>query len=571
MPIISTRLPFKRLCSLLITFLLATTLCAFTEPRAESAEPTTALTPRPKLILVLVIDQFRADYLTRFESSFLPPSLGKGQIGGFRYLMQKGAYFPYGQYDILQSMTGPGHSTILTGAYPYLNGIVTNYWFDQKTQQVTYCSEDTRFPEVGGPTEPHTGTSPALMISTTVGDELKNAGFSSKVVTVALKDRAAILLGGHRADLALWFNSKTHQWVSSEYYLPNKKLPEWIQKLNAQVKKSEGKPIQWMKPEEIHKKKSGMIWDETIGDKGLSKQLKTGSYFSFAMPYGTELTEQAAEAAFTANKMEMGERTNLFAVSFSSHDYAAHAFGPNSRQMEVMTRSEDRLISKFLNFVKKRIPLDQVTIVLTADHGAPPNPDWLSAHGIDAGRIDDEKDLGPRIDSALNEKFGKPSDKSGGWLAFVHDFNFYLNQKALDDRKVTLSDAEAVAKAAIVTEPGAAFVFTSTEYKARKLPPGMHERQILHTYFPGRSGNVILIPKPFYMKKAGTDAVDHMTGYSYDRTVPVIFAGFGVRPGVYATRAEVVDIAPTLTFLSGVVAPSLSEGRVLSEILRTSK
>jgi hypothetical protein len=184
---------------------------------------------RPKLTLVLVIDQFRADYLTRFASRFLPSSGKNGEVGGFKYLMSKGAYFPQAKYDVLENMTCPGHATILTGSYPYLSGIVLNEWYDRSLGRMIYCVDDGDSPLVGSDLKgAESGVSPKNLVGTTVGDELKNSGRPSKIISIALKDRAAILLGGHRADLAVWLSSN-YRWVSSRYYVKDKELPRWIE------------------------------------------------------------------------------------------------------------------------------------------------------------------------------------------------------------------------------------------------------------------------------------------------------------------------------------------------------
>ena len=200
----------------------------------------TAEIKKPKLIVVLIIDQFRADYLTRFKERFLPAQNKKGAIGGFNYLISNGAYFPYAQYEILQAMTGPGHASLLTGSYPYQSGIPINDWYDSQSGKNMYCVEDEASPIVGlkenSDLKKIRGMSPKNLIGTTVGDELKNAGYPSKVISIALKDRAAILLGGHRADLALWFDPSSFQWVSSKYYLPEDHLPTWVTTLNEEIK-----------------------------------------------------------------------------------------------------------------------------------------------------------------------------------------------------------------------------------------------------------------------------------------------------------------------------------------------
>jgi predicted AlkP superfamily pyrophosphatase or phosphodiesterase len=524
-------------------------------------------TQRPKLILTLVFDQFRGDYLSRFEHRFLPDVQSNGELGGFEYLMKHGAYYPYGEYDISQSMTGPGHATILTGAYPYLNGIPSNLWFDRTKRAKVYCAEDAAFTTVTSTAQetqetndPHIGTSPKNMNSTTVGDELKNAGYPSRVVTVALKDRAAILMGGHRADLALWFDPKAQEWVSSRFYLPGGKLPEWMLELDTEVKKHRNEPYVWKA-----EGKSSLVTDETHGTQNFRRETKKGTRESFAMPYGGDLTEQAAEAAFENFKLGQGRATDLMAVSFSSHDYAGHAFGPNSREMEEMTVAEDRQVSKFLNFVRKRVPLKDTIIVLTGDHGIPPSPDWLIENRVDAGRLSDAE-FAKTIESAMDEKFGKPSKP---WLGFYHDFDFFFDPDTLLERNISLQDAETESKKRLVDHKGTAFVLASLDLEAGRLPPGMHGRQAAKTYYPGRSADITIIPKPFYMKDE--DTVDHLTGYNYDRIVPILMAGFGIRPGLYSRHAEVVDIAPTLTFLSGTIPPSLSEGRVLFEALKSER
>ena len=529
------------------------------------------LPQRPKLIVMIVMDQFRADYLMRFRSRFLPEKQGTA-VGGYAYLVNQGAYFPYGEYSLLQSMTGPGHATVLTGAYGYQSGIPSNDWYSQDAKDWVYCVEDKDSPTVGAKiVNPHVGTSPKNLFASTVGDELKNAGYPSRVVTVALKDRAAILMGGHRADIAVWLDQGSLQWVSSKYYLPNGKLPDWMRNLNQEMNTMKGRELTWTaegKGTGYSAENAMPLLNESnagkMGGPGFPHHAIAGSKGSYAMPFGLEINELAAERAITAYNLGHGQATDLFALSFSSHDYTGHAFGPNSREQEEMTVAEDKLISKFLNFLNAKVGLQNVDLVFTGDHGIPMNPDYAQSLRFPAGRID-ENALGEKISSHLAEHFGK---LSGGqkYVVYLHDFNFHLNKPAIADVKLDLAQVEAEAKKVILEEPGTAFVLTGAEYALRQFPPGMLEKQAIHTYFPGRSGDLILIPRPgFVLDK--DDTVSHLTGYSYDRTVPLIFVGSAFKSGTYATRAEIVDIAPTLSFVSGIIPPNLSEGRVLSEIL----
>jgi predicted AlkP superfamily pyrophosphatase or phosphodiesterase len=514
---------------------------------------------RPKLVVVIAVDQMRADYLTRFRSRFLEPELAGGKPGGFRFLMSRGAYFPYGEYDVLQNMTGPGHAMILSGSYPYQMGITLNDWYEPGKGQV-YCVRDDSSPLVVGQSF-WSGLSPKNFLGTTVGDELKNSGHASRVVTMALKDRAAILMGGHRADLALWFDSKTMQWTTSRHYLPEGPMPPWVEALSREAQARKGKPYEWKSEGEG----SGL---SSSNKSSFSHSTEYGSYASFAYPMGVELVVDAAKAAVSSLKLGRGRHTDLLAMSFSSHDYLAHAHGANAREMEEMTVSEDRQLSGFFGFLKKELgSLDDVVIVLTADHGGPYDPEWLKTKKIHAGNID-EAALATRANARLSEVFGSTS-KDKPYVAFVADLNFFLNPDVLRSKGVEPSKAEAELKRELLKTEGILTAFSKTDYQERRLPPQLFGRQVLQQYQLGRSGDVVLIPKPHF-QTAGA-AASHLTGYAYDRTVPILIFGKRIKPGVYSERADVVDIAPTLSFLLGLTPPAMSEGRILSEILTDSK
>lgn len=520
--------------------------------------PAAAWKEKPKLILVIVVDQFRSDYLSRFAGRFLPAAAKGGAVGGFEYLKTKGAYFPHGQYDILQSMTGPGHSMILSGTYPYQSGIALNTWFNPNTNQPVYCGEDESKSTVGAlPKAKHLGTSPRNFSGTTLGDELKNAGYSSRVVALALKDRAAIFMGGHRADGAFWLDSESYSFVSSRFYFPDGKLPAWVSGLNLWLEARKGKTLTWT---------AGVPSGLSLPDAGnFPYRFETASKKSLSGPFGVDVTVEAAERAIAGYGLGQGKATDVLAVSFSSHDYLGHQFGPNSRELEEMTVYEDRAISRLLNYVQKQVPggLKQTLIVLTADHGAPPDPTWLTKEKISAGRWNEEAILAD-LEKAMVEKFGEP--EGGKWFGAVTEMNFYWSAKAFEGKSEERSKIEAAAKTWIAKHPSVAHVFSLQDYRERKLPPGIFERQILKTYYPGRSGDLVAILKPFHM--TGDNTVMHMTGYKYDTTVPILFLGSRIQPGVFSTPADVVDIAPTLAFLLGVIPPSLSDGKVLSEILK---
>lgn len=514
---------------------------------------------KPKLILVLVVDQFRADYLTRYQSRFLPADSKNGTVGGYNWLMKRGAYFPFGEYDVLQCMTGPGHAMILSGTYPYQMKISLNYWYNREKGKGEYCTEDADSPLLGvSPEESKkSGQSPKNFTGSTVGDELKNAGYPSRVVAVALKDRASILMAGKRADLALWFEPGPFRWLTSKYYLPDGKLPGWIEKFNAKL---------------ATRKDSAYVWESGKDPLGLTTnpepfryESKLGDKRTSDWPFGIENTADMAETALEELKLGRGKATDILAVSFSSHDFLGHKLGPNAHEMQEMTVVEDRMVSRILNRVRKTVPggLKDVVVVLTGDHGVPPLPKWAREQKLDAGEVEG-KQLKERMIARLNNKFGKPGDLE--WLPFTWDLNYFISPEAIAVRKITREEAEAEVKDELKKAPGVAFVFSRTDYEKRTLPPGMFERQILKSYIPSRNGDVVGIPAPYYINEAAGYPTTHMTSYGYDRTVPIILAGMKIKPGVYPAHADVVDIAPTLSFILGVLRPSASEGRVLHEI-----
>lgn len=524
---------------------------------------------RPKLVVLLVVDQLRADYLMRFESRFLPAKGPKG-LGGFRTLVENGAYYPLAEYDTLQCMTGPGHATLLTGSFPYQSGIPINNWYDQKTQSMHYCTEDSSVLPVGGdPNKSHAGTSPKALLGTTLTDEWKNSGYPGRVVSIALKDRAAILMGGHRADTVVWHDPVGFQWMTSTKYASDGKLPEWIAEMNSDLLKEKGEKFIW----KAEGKGTGLSDETTAPDakylwgmeSGFPHAFVKGERRSLYSPYGIQISRRLAERAIAKMKLGQEGRTDFLFVSLSAHDYLAHGFGPNSREMEEMTIAEDAEIGKLLTTIDKKIGLKNTLIALSADHGGGHTPEYLTKNGVPAGRID-EKKLRDELNAVLEKKFGAPP-KGLKYLPWSDDFAFYLNHPLLDAKGDSVRlEAEEQVRKTLTAHNGAAYVVTATDVLLKRVPPGELGRKVLLTYYPGRSGDVIMIPKSGWQGEG--DYATHLSGYSYDRYVPLILTWRGFKPGRYAQSAKIVDLAPTLSFVLGITPPSLSEGRVLSEALR---
>lgn len=466
---------------------------------------------KPKLTVVIVVDQMRADYLTQLYDRFLPAQKNS-KAGGFRYLMEKGAYFPFAEYEVLQNMTCPGHATISTGSGPRNTGISLNEWYNRDLKKLEYCVDDEQ-----------DGLSPRKLKTTTFADEFKNTSSKAKIISLAVKDRSAIMLGGHRADLALWIDLKKGGWETSRFYAPH--LPAWVNTENSRI-------------------------------QALKLDRKT-----LMEPLGVTVTIDLAIQALKAEQLGHHQGTDFLFISLSSHDMVGHKFGMHSPQIEQMTLAEDQQISRLLQEIDKNLGLKKTLIALTADHGIPPNVETSESYKIASGKLD-YLDLTKKMNQALDEKFGKSGSES--WFAATKSFHFYLNQKLIDGKKWKSEDVERLAKAVLVKEKGVVEVFTKSEMEKKNYPLGF-ERLITNSLVDSQWGDLVLIPEPFYMEKEEAH-VTHMTHYSYDRTVPLIIAGPHVKPGVYAKKALVVDLAPTLSFILGSMPPTKNEGRVLHEI-----
>ena len=506
--------------------------------RARTAKR--ALSPAYRLGVVIVVDQFRADYLMRFKNRFLPAA---GNSKGYRFLTEKGAYFPLADHGLLQDMTGPGHAAILSGAYPYRHGISTNVWFDRDAKTEVYCVEDGTTHTIGpeGAIKSAKGSvSPRNFNASTVGDELKNANRASRVVSISLKDRAAILMGGKRTDFTLWFDEKHCQWVSSDFYL--QKLPDFALGENEKLKTEKGVKF----------------------DFGARKGIEACSKEALRSPWGIRKTFDFALDAVESLGLGKGADTDLLMVSLSSHDFLGHQLGPNHPDMEEITVEEDRLVSDFLNRLSKKVPggMDGIFVVLTGDHGIPPLPlpkDRVPSENLPADEIRNA------VEKAMTRAYGKPA--GGKWVDAEVEAQVYFNPEAMKSAGITPAQAVIPVREALLRERYADQVWARDEILyERKVPAGEYG-VVADRTLSRRSGDLIVVLKPYFF----TDSyypVTHMTFYSYDRYVPLVFYGKTFRRGVHRQIVNVVDIAPTLSRVLDVLPPSQSEGRVLTEILR---
>lgn len=518
---------------------------------------------RPKLVLVITLDQFRADYLTRFDAH-----LGDT---GFKRLLREGASYTghYGQYA---TYTGPGHAQLLSGSYPCVNGISTNKFYNPATKRSEAMVFDA-MSKVLGVKETSAGmdVSPRNFYGSTVGDELVVAsGGKSKVISLATKGRGAILIGG-RLGKTFWMNDETGEMTTSTYYMSQ--LPGWVTAWNGKKLADTwfGKTWDRALPVEAYAASAPDNTPSEAGSKGLGKTFphkitgklkKPGPAYYAALsmtPFANDWEIDFAKAAIDNEQLGQRGVTDLLAISISATDLAGHDFGPMSQEVQDLVVRVDKQIGELIDWTQKKVGKDDVLVVLSADHGGVPMPEQLAAMGFSAGRLK-KKTIKEAIEKALKEKF-----KADKWVLATEDPHIFLDRKKIADKKLDAELVERVAGEAAASIEGVGGYFTRAQLLRGQVPDTDLGRAMLRTYFVPRGGDVVLwmLPFHFWGKYAERDAgTTHGTFYRYDADVPVLIAGPGVKPGRYGTR-EMVDLAPTLSHLLGVAAPAGSEGHAI--------
>jgi predicted AlkP superfamily pyrophosphatase or phosphodiesterase len=531
----SPRSAVARFCFLLawLTAVLGLSVCSFSS----------AYDGHPKLVVVIVIDQFRGDYLERYRAEF--------GDAGFRFLLDRGAYFPNCNYNYANTRTAPGHATLFTGAYSNGHGIVANEWWDQKKKRMVTSVEDddTKLVGVDGN---KTGASPHNLLADTLGDELKLATQGkSRVFGVSLKDRAAVLPAGFAGDAAYWIDSKSGAWITSTYYRND--LPKWVQDFNST------RPQKYWDRE--WKDAQGAVLRSTAHRK--SKDGSDAGFYEVvgSTTFGNEYEFEFAKELMVYENMGRGPATDLLSISLSPNDILGHQVGPDSPEMQQMALDLDRELADFIDFLGHQIGLADVWIALSADHGISAVPDVAKKMRIPAKNLETGK-LEAQINAAITAKF------SPGHPATYVKFDYpmaWLDQDAFAAAAhVHEADAErAVGEA--MKQAGLRDYYTKSQLAEGEAPDTPLGRKYLNSYSPEAGWYVMGVPDIYTLGPG--HGTDHLSPYSYDTHVPLAFYGLPFQAGTYRTSTEPVDLAATLASLLGVNAPTHAVGRVLTEAL----
>lgn len=535
------------------------------QQRANAARPTTASSA--KLVLIIMIDQFRYDFIERFWDLY--------GNDGFRRLVTDGAFFTNANFDYVPTVTAAGHAAVHTGSVPALNGINGNYAVDPETGRLSalVADKESRMVTNAGRDEKLPSASPRALVGTTIGDQIRlSNNFQSKVVALSQKDRAAILPGGQRPNGAFWFNNSTGAFVSSDYYF--KELPAWAKQFNVSSRPDKYFGAKWDRalPEEAYRRAMsehlpeqqrpvGQDFPYTINggeDKPGPKFYQMFEYTPFALEY----LENFAKAAIEGESLGADQHTDLLSISFSAPDLLGHSYGPDSQEVLDMYVRLDRVIADLLNYIDRRIGLANTLVAMTADHGVAPIPRRMELLGLDAGVIERSK-LTDAVNQALKARFG--GDK---WVMTFANEMLFLDRKQMRELKADPAEVERVAGEAALTVKGIANYFTRTQIIEGRMPAGALSRRVMNGFYRPRAGDVWIITKPFsFVFEGFALATTHGSPYRYDTHVPVILFGSGVRAGRYYNEATPSDIAPTIAAMIGVEPPSGSVGRVLVEAI----
>ena len=547
--------------------------------------PTTSLAgpesqpQRPRLVVLVVFDQLRGDYLTRWE-----PYFGEG---GFRRLQKDGAWFQNCHYPYASTLTGAGHASLLTGCSPATHGIVANEWYDRASGKALYCVRSPRHERVPPlpaetPGEKPTkkkdrgDVSPELMKSTSLADVLKEATEGkARVVALSFKDRSAILPAGRKPDACYWLDGETGMFVTSTYY--GDKLHPWVEEFNR------GRPADQWFGKDWTRLRGDLDYDKVAGPDDVSgegtgsKQGRTfphpmnggldkpgpASYLAlYNSPFGNELLLALAKRAIDAEKLGAGDKPDLLCVSFTSNDAIGHVWGPDSQEVFDATLRSDLIVKSLLDHLDAKVGKGRYLLALTADHGICPIPEVAMAREQDAGRVPVET-LRSGAEEFLEGVFGEGVNGKARWVESVTNGWVYLNQATLRDRDVRPADVEHALAVWLRKQTGVFTAYTRSELKRGVAEEDAIGQRVLRSYYPDRCGDVLIVLKPNWLLsgtfKTGTT---HGSPYGYDTHVPLLVYGPGVKVGVRRERVPPTAIAAIFARSLGIKPPPDAEALV---------
>lgn len=516
---------------------------------------------RPKLVVGIVVDQMRYDYISRFWNGY--------SEGGFKRLVKEGFNFKNNHYNYAPTSTGPGHASVYTGTTPASHGIIGNDWYDKEIGASVYCAADNTYASVG--TSSAAGQmSPKQLLTTTISDQLKlHTQSRSKVIAIALKDRGAVLPGGHTADAAYWFHGKEEgSWISSTFYM--EALPSWVTQFNSKVPQQYKKPWDLLKSEKAYTQSGsdknnyeGTYRGETAAvfpHDLVSLWEANGAYDILkATAYGNSLTADFALAALKGENLGRGIDTDFLAVSFSSTDYVGHQFGVNSREIEDTYYRLDLDLERLLKALDAQVGPGNYSLFLTADHAAVQVPTYLKDLKIPSGYFD-SKVFKEKLNAYVADHFG-----SEDLIENISNYQVFLNRDLAAQLDINLREIQEDLAQFILQDSAVERTYTAHQMWGGEYTKGI-PYILQNGYNPKRSGDVLFVLKPAVISYSRTGST-HGSPQIYDTHTPLLFYGKGFKRGASYERSEIPDIAPTVAAMLGIAFPNGTSGKPLTQVL----
>lgn len=517
---------------------------------------------QPKLVVGVVVDQMKYEYLERFEPLFEPN-------GGFARMLKEGYSYSNAHYNYAPTYTGPGHASVYTGTTPMYHGIVGNEWYDRGKQKSVYCAEDQTAKTIGDESlEGQMSCSPLL--ASTITDELKLQSPQSKIIGISVKDRGSIFPAGHAADAAYWLADESGRFITSTYYMNS--LPKWVVDFNRKNLVDKYLSNNWTTALPLEAYLPLTDADDSPHEAaftGMAKAVfpyplpslrqKGGRKLIKATPFGNSIVFDFAKEAIKNERLGQRTETDFLAISFSSPDYIGHMFGPRSVEVADNYVRLDRELGEFLDFLDKNVGQGNYLIFLTSDHGVADVPSYLTERKIHAGGFDY---------SLINDlKIHFFATFGDSLVEKATNLNIYLNHKIIESKKLDYLKVLESAKYFLLDKSPVVHVFTSQELTSSHVFGFQQLSETARGYFYRRSGDLVLVLQPSYIEgSSGRRGTTHGSMYAYDTRIPILFYGNGVAGGTSSRRVYITDIAPTLAILLKTTFPNACMGNPLVEI-----
>ncbi|MEX2336442.1 MAG: alkaline phosphatase PafA [Fulvivirga sp.] len=521
---------------LLVAVCLSIAVCSFGQEK------------KPRLIVGIVVDQMRQEYLYRFQERF--------GDDGFKKLINDGFMFKNAHFNYVPTYTGPGHASVYTGTTPGVHGIISNNWYDKVSGKSIYCASDETEQTVGS-TSDNGQMSPRNLLTTTITDELRlSTQMRSKTIGVSLKDRGAIFPAGHLGD-AYWYDTKTGDFITSTYY--TEELPAWVKKFNKRRLAEKYLSGKWETlydiktytasgPDKSPYEGKVAGGHEAVFPYDLSEHKKKFGRIS-STPFGNDLVKDMALATLEAEQLGKGDETDFLSVSFSSTDYVGHHFGPNSVELEDTYLRLDKNIATIIDAMDDQVGKGNYVIFLTADHAVADVPQYLMDNNVPAGYF--QINLPKDVTQALNERYGESE-----WVENVSNFQIFLNHDVVAEKKLLLHDvqefvAEFIMKYDGIAESYPAYAIGRMDYNTKGI-----KGLLARGYHQKRSGDILYSHQPGWFPSSNNTGSTHGSAFTYDTNVPMLWYGAGIKSGESVKFHPITDIAPTISAMLEMKMPN---------------